>query len=161
MRCPSVVKSNIGLSLGSILPSCSWVRAKQFWLTEFPRVEYARKGNRKGFSIYYYRGFAAVGLSGGPSKGLFGVKGTQPAPDSDLKTPESDRTRNNSGQGSAICSYAMKTLATSRQSANSSRSLSHRAPFQRNRGAMPCIQRSFCSGHSTDIQHYRKCSSHP
>ena len=37
----------------------------------------------------------------------------------------------------------------------------HCAPFQRNRGAIPCIQRSFCSGHSTDIQHYRKCSSHP
>lgn len=45
----------------------------------------------------HYGGFAAVGLSGGPSKGLFGVKGTQPAPDSDLKTPESGRPRNNSG----------------------------------------------------------------
>ena len=50
-----------------------------------------------------YGGFAAVGLSGGPSKGLFGVKGTQPAPDSDLKTPESGRPRNNSGQGSLTC----------------------------------------------------------
>ena len=68
----------------------------------------------------HYGGFAAVGLSGGPSKGLFGVKGTQPAPDSDLKTPESGRPRNNSGQGSLTFWYAMKTLATSRQSANSS-----------------------------------------
>ncbi len=41
-------------------------------------------------------GFAAVGPSGGPSKGLFGVKGTHPAPVSDLKTPESGRPRNNS-----------------------------------------------------------------
>jgi hypothetical protein len=39
--------------------------------------------------------------------------------------------------------------------------LAEKCSSQRNRGAMPYIQRSFCSGHSTDIQHHRKCSSHP
>jgi hypothetical protein len=42
-------------------------------------------------------GFVAVGPSGGPSEGLFGVKGTHLAPDSDSNTTESGRPRHNSG----------------------------------------------------------------
>ena len=42
-------------------------------------------------------GFVAVGFSGGPSRGLFGVKGTRPPPDSGSNTLEVGRPRHNSG----------------------------------------------------------------
>jgi hypothetical protein len=59
------------------------------------RVRSKREGERP-FHLHD-EVFSVVGPSGGPSKGLFGVKGTHPAPHSDLKTSESARPRNNSG----------------------------------------------------------------
>lgn len=38
--------------LSRVLPSCFRLRIKTFWLTKFPRVKYARKGKKRGFSIY-------------------------------------------------------------------------------------------------------------
>lgn len=46
-----------------------------------------REGERLFHLLYGRR--AAVGPSGGPSKGLVGVKGTKPAPDSNLEGPAS------------------------------------------------------------------------
>jgi hypothetical protein len=36
----------------TIRPEFNPATIKTFWLTEFPRVKYARKGKKRGFSIY-------------------------------------------------------------------------------------------------------------